>query len=67
MIDSKHVHILFLLFIVQLFWIASWGTISHLVQWLTRGNIAKEIGVYFVMFIIVLMVYMTNPDLIEHV
>jgi hypothetical protein len=67
MFDASHARILFIVFIVQIWWIASWGTISHLVQWLTRGNIAKEIGIYFVMFIVVLMVYMTNPDLIEHV
>ena len=45
-----------------LYWVAVWGLLSHIVDFITRGDIIKEILVYFVMVVAVYVYSKINPN-----
>ncbi len=49
-----------------IYWVAIWGLLSHIVDFMTRGNIVKEILVYFAMLVFVYIYSMKNPKLLNH-
>jgi len=50
-----------------LYWVAIWGLLSHLVDFITRGNLLKEIFVYFIMLVLVYIYSIMNPELMDHI
>lgn len=47
------------------YWVAAWGLISHLVDFLTNGNLLKEILVYSIMLALVYMYSKINPEIMN--
>ena len=47
------------------YWVALWGLVSHLVDFLTGGNLLKEILVYFVMLVLVYIYSKINPEIMN--
>jgi len=47
------------------YWVAVWGLVSHLVDFMTRGNLLKEIFVYFVMLVLVYIYSKVNPEIMN--
>ena len=60
------VEFLFLLTIIQFWWIAIWGLAYIVIEYMTGGDKTKEMAFYFVLMAIVLFVVKVNPTLIEH-
>jgi len=50
-----------------IYWVAMWGLLTHLVDYMTRGNRMKEIIVYLTMLLVTYLVYVANPDLLNYV
>jgi len=50
-----------------IYWVAMWGILTHLVDYMTGGNVVKEIVVYLGMLALVYVVYKGNPDLLNYV
>jgi len=48
------------------YWVAVWGLVSHLVDFMTRGNLLKEIFVYFVMLVLVYIYSKVNPEIMNN-
>ena len=48
------------------YWVAVWGLVSHLVDFLTKGNLLKEIFVYFVMLVLVYIYSKVNPEIMNN-
>jgi hypothetical protein len=48
------------------YWVALWGLVSHLVDFLTGGNLIKEIVVYSVMLILVYIYSKINPEIMNN-
>ena len=47
------------------YWVALWGLVSHLVDFLTKGNLIKEILVYSVMLVLVYIYSKINPEIMN--
>ena len=47
------------------YWVALWGLVSHLVDFLTKGNLIKEIVVYSVMLVLVYIYSKINPEIMD--
>lgn len=57
---------LFLLTVIQFWWIAIWGLAYIAIEYMTGGDKVKEMTFYFVLMAIVLFIVRVNPTLVEH-
>jgi len=48
-----------------IYWVAIWGLVSHLIDFLTKGNLIKEIVVYFAMLVLVYIYSKINPEIMN--
>lgn len=60
------VEFLFLLTVIQFWWIAIWGIAYIVIEYTTGGDKVKEMTFYFVLMAIVLFIVKVNPTLVEH-
>jgi succinate dehydrogenase hydrophobic anchor subunit len=60
------VEFLFLLTVIQFWWIAIWGIAYIIIDYMTAGDKTKEMVFYFALMAIVLFIVKVNPTLIEH-
>jgi glucose uptake protein GlcU len=61
----KTVNVLFLLTLIQFWWIAIWGLAYILIDAVAGSSKTKEIGIYLGMLLFTMGVFHFNPDMVQ--
>jgi hypothetical protein len=52
--------------LLQLWWIAIWGIAYIAIEYYSQKSKVRELSIYILFILIVILTITTNPDLIEH-
>jgi hypothetical protein len=61
----KTANVLFLLTLIQFWWIAIWGLAYILIDAVAGSSKTKEIGIYIGMLLFTMGVFHFNPDMVQ--
>lgn len=64
--DINKLTLLTYITLLQLWWIAVWGIAYIVIEHLSNKSKVKELGIYFIMLVLAVVLILKEPDLIEH-
>ena len=66
MLESSNVEIIWYITLIQLWWIAIWGIVYIVIDYLANKSKVKEFFIYAVLLMFVFLMILTQPNLLNH-